>query len=169
MNTKWIKCSDRLPVEDEWVLVHLNDYAPFLFSVARIRIGISNLEREKMKRGDLPDKDVESYGADGLNTTKRSLCIYPSDQDGNNALAYSWNISGGQGLFGHHVDYWMPLPEFNQPAYNILPKSNPVKFVEDEEAGKRLGKILNSSSDKILSDFIRLHAFKEAKQMAEKS
>lgn len=109
----WTKCSDILPHEGDWVLVHLNDYEPFEFCVAKIRIGISKLEREKMKRGEIPDMDVGLLNMDGYHTAKRSVLTYDSDEANNNSTPYNWEISCGQNLFGHHVDYWMPIPEFN--------------------------------------------------------
>ena len=54
---EWISVKDRLPEEGESVLVFMDGK----IEVARIEKGISKEQREKMKSGELPDKEEFAY------------------------------------------------------------------------------------------------------------
>jgi hypothetical protein len=108
MNT-WIKCSDRLPEEGRYVLVHVckdnwidsNDPEGPYYKVASLKKGISLEQRDKMKRGELPDP-VE-FGR------KRSSIHSGGDEGMNNQVPYEWSVFGPGNLFGQDVDYWMEI------------------------------------------------------------
>ena len=106
---EWISVKDRLPEEGESVLVFMGGE----IDVARIEKGISKEQREKMKSGELPDKEEFAYiPGRPFFTVKRSDSIKGADEWGNNAVPYKWYAqSGPMQWFGQYVTHWMPLPE----------------------------------------------------------
>lgn len=109
MNTEWISVDNILPQEGKYVIVSMQGK----IDIARIEIGISKEEREKMKSGELPDKEEFGYvPGKPVFTIKRSDVIKGCDQWGNNCVPYKWYAqSGPMQWFGQCVTHWMPLPE----------------------------------------------------------
>ena len=98
---EWISVKDRLPEENEYVLI----WCIGEIQVARIEKGISEEERAKMKRGELPDPEIRRG-------RKRSSCYFGCDVQGNNEVPYRWEANGGpMDWFGQDVTHWMPLPQ----------------------------------------------------------
>lgn len=107
-NEKWIPVNERLPKENEYVLIWCGSV-----QVARIEKGISEKEREAMRRGELPDPVIRGWSlADGWKGTKRSSVYTFGDVYGNNIVPFAWKANGGpMQWFGQDVTHWMPLPE----------------------------------------------------------
>ena len=106
---RWIPVTDdSLPDEGEEVLVYDGCYR-----IAKIERGISVNERERMKRGEIPDPEEWGWNvAEGYFCVKRSEAYKACDEQGNNEKPYCWRADNGRGtLFGQNVKYWMPLPE----------------------------------------------------------
>lgn len=104
---EWISVEDRLPDEDEIVLVWDGKLA-----IARIRKGITEEQREKMRNGELPNNKEFCWSrTDGYHQIERSEIINQCDVWGNNLVPYCWEVYGGLSImFGQDVYYWMPLP-----------------------------------------------------------
>lgn len=105
---RWIPVTDdSLPDEGEEVLVYDGCYR-----IAKIERGISVNERERMKRGEIPDPEEWGWNvAEGYFCVKRSEAYKACDEQGNNEKPYCWRADNGRGtLFGQNVKYWMPLP-----------------------------------------------------------
>lgn len=107
--SQWISVKDRLPEEGEYVLILMGSQ----IEVARIEKGISEEEREKMKSGEIPDKEEFGYiPGQPVFTVKRSDSIKACDQWGNNQVPYIWYAqSGPMEWWGQYVSHWMRLPE----------------------------------------------------------
>jgi hypothetical protein len=106
---RWIQVADdSLPDEGEEVLVYDGCYR-----IAKIEKGISVNERERMKRGEIPDPEEWGWNvAEGYFRVRRSESYKACDEQGNNEKPYCWRADNGRGtLFGQNVKYWMPLPE----------------------------------------------------------
>lgn len=107
---KWISAEDRSPEEKEreFVLVWCGK-----IEIARIRKGITEEQRQKMRNGELPNTDELYFNnTNGYHYIKRSEVIKPCDLWGNNLVPYCWEIQGGlQTIFGQDVTHWMPLPQ----------------------------------------------------------
>lgn len=118
----WVSVADRLPPAGLYVLVHLTkgnwkdseDPKGVYNVVAKLRMGLSKEDRERMKRGELPDPDYHGYIAPGGHwenvTSKRSDVTKAEDEAGNNLRAYNWSGFGNGDYWGQEVDYWMPIP-----------------------------------------------------------
>lgn len=106
---EWISVKDKLPKENEYVLILMGSHV----EVARIEKGISQEERNKMKSGELPDKEEFGYiPGRPIFTIKRSDAIKQADEWGNNTVPYKWYAqSGPMQWWGQCVTHWMPLPE----------------------------------------------------------
>ena len=106
---EWISVEDRLPDENEHVLILMGSE----IEVATIKKGISQEERRKMKSGELPDNEEFGYiPGRPVFTVKRSEAIKPYDEWGNNTVPYKWYAqSGPMQWCGQFVSHWMPLPE----------------------------------------------------------
>jgi hypothetical protein len=114
--SEWIPVSERLPEEGECVLIWCS-----ICGVAKIYKGISEEEREAMKRGELPDP-LESYWSLSSSWTmhKRSSVYVFGDVCGNNTVPYRWKAHGSpMQWFGQEVTHWMPLPEPPKEATNV--------------------------------------------------
>lgn len=107
--SQWISIKDRLPEENEYVLILIGSK----IEVARIEKGISKEERRKMKSGEIPDEEEFGYiPGRPVFTVKRSDSIKGCDQWGNNQVPYIWYArSGPMQWWGQDVTHWMPLPE----------------------------------------------------------
>ena len=105
---KWISVKDRLPVENECVLIWCGGY-----HVAKIEKGITEEERELMKCGKLPDPTETMWSAStGYVQKKRSDIFKSCDVFGNNKVPYCWYANGGPMRWrGQDVTLWRPLPE----------------------------------------------------------
>lgn len=105
----WISVKDRLPDEGVPVLIFLGSR----IEIAKIEIGISENERQKMKSGELPDRETFGYiPGRGVFTIKRSDEIKGCDEWGNNLVPYKWYAqSGPMEWWGQNISHWMPLPD----------------------------------------------------------
>ena len=105
---EWISVDERLPEEDEYVLIWVGKV-----QVARIEKGISEETRQKMKNGDLLDPVETVFSPnEGMKSIHRSALYKPADVFGNNQVPYVWKANGGpMEWFGQSVTHWMPLPE----------------------------------------------------------
>lgn len=120
---QWVDASKQLPPEDMYVLIHLTkdnwhdrtDPKGVYFKVAKLKRGISMIDREKMKSGELPDPESESWIAPGdvLRRViyKRSETFRGEDEYANNLRPYQWVTFGPGTYFGQEVDYWMRIPD----------------------------------------------------------
>lgn len=104
---EWISVEDDLPNEGEDLLIWIGSAKS-----ARIRKGITEEERQKMRNGELPNPKNEYWcGSKGYVSIERSEIHKEEDIWGNNLVPYCWELDGGYTLFGQQVKYWMPLPE----------------------------------------------------------
>lgn len=103
----WVPVTERLPEEKEYVLIWCGEC-----QVARIEKGITEEQREAMKRGELDDPCVTGWTlSSGYFTLKRSQSYEACDQQGNNKVPYCWYSNGPMQWFGQEVTHWMPLPQ----------------------------------------------------------
>lgn len=103
----WISVEDDLPNEGEDLLIWIGSAKP-----ARIRKGITEEERQKMRNGELPNPKNEYWcGSKGYVSIERSEIRKEEDVWGNNLVPYCWELDGGYTLFGQQVKYWMTRPE----------------------------------------------------------
>lgn len=113
MKNQWIRTTDKLPPAGIYVLVHLvkdnwhdsEDPKGVYYDVAKLELGISLSDREKMKKGGLWDETFWHYDRE----CKRSQVFKGSDEHGNNLVSYSWRTFGTMDYFGQEVDYWMEI------------------------------------------------------------
>lgn len=104
----WISVKDRLPDENEDVLILVGNK----MFVARISKGISKQQRREMKEGKLNDPRKEYWGGNGFRSIRRSEVFTPADEDGNNKVPYLWEANTGpMQWFGQKVSHWMQLPK----------------------------------------------------------
>lgn len=103
---KKININDRLPNDNQYVLVHLtndnwlDDDDPEgnrYFKVAKFIKGLSQQDRDELPEGH-PRKN--SY--------------HMEDVSGNNQVPYCWSSFGMDVYFGQEVDFWFELPKLNQ-------------------------------------------------------
>ena len=98
---EWISVKDKLPENNQRVLIWNGGV-----DVATFKRGISEVEREKMKAGEIPDWEEEGRcGTMGYITLKRSSIYKAYDEWANNLPPYGWDV-GFSVLFGQNVDYW---------------------------------------------------------------
>ena len=122
---KLINTKNRLPNDKEYVLVHLvkdnwidkdDPLGNRYWCVAKFVRGISEDEREKMKRGEI--EDGVSIGLTcptppGIwieHENKRSSVYRAEDEHANNLVPYCWETFGPDSFWGQEVDYWCELP-----------------------------------------------------------
>ena len=105
---EWILVKDKLPEENEYVMIWCGEC-----QIARIEKGISEEQRNAMKRGDLDDPcEIGWTSSSGYFTLKRSESYSACDEGWNNYVPYCWYVNGGMmKLFGQNVTHWMPMPE----------------------------------------------------------
>lgn len=85
---EWINAEDRLPNNDEKVLIYDELYKEI--NVAIFRQGRTKTELAQMK----------------------NTVITSADEDGNNKKPYMWyGVQSFMQWFGQRVTHWMPLPE----------------------------------------------------------
>lgn len=100
--SEWIKCSDQLPPDNTYVLVHYagknyrDSHHQFGCEcrVMKFVRGLSVEQRKKLPKNH-HDKNAYSF----------------ADEWGNNKNAYAWEEFGPSKYYSQDVDYWMPLPE----------------------------------------------------------
>ena len=143
---RWVPVTDNnLPDEGEEVLVYDGCYR-----VAKIEKGISVDERERMKRGEIPDPEEWGWNAArGYFRVRRSEAYKGCDEQGNNEKPYCWLVDNGKGtLFGQDVKYWMPLfkPRKAITVNEITP--------EMIEAAERNEKRIKERVDRIYDELI---------------
>ena len=101
----WISTKDKLPEEGKYVLARHNrgtwnditDQDNVNCVVVKLVRGISINEREKMKKGELPQ------------TLERSKVYKSEDEHGNNQVPYNWQMFGLDSFFGQTITHWMPI------------------------------------------------------------
>lgn len=100
---EWIPCSERLPEENEYVMIWCGEC-----QIARIEKGISEEQRKAMKRGELDDPCETGWTlSSGYFTLKRSESYKACDEQGNNRVPYCWYANGGpMRWFGQDVTHW---------------------------------------------------------------
>lgn len=122
----WVDASKELPPEGEYVLIHLTksnwidstDPNGVYYKVAKLQLGISMADREKMKAGELPDQESHGWimpnNRPERRTDKRSSIYTGADEHANNLRPYQWVNFGPGNYFGQEVDYWMRIPPMNE-------------------------------------------------------
>ena len=81
---EWISVEDRLPEENEYVMIWSGEC-----QIARIEKGISEEQRNAMKRGELDDPYETGWTlSSGYFTLKRSQSYKACDEQGNNRVPY---------------------------------------------------------------------------------
>ena len=117
---EWISVKDRLPDEGKYVVVRHNrgtwhdstDQENVNCVVAKLVIGLSQEEREKMKAGLMPENTECGWClSDGWTDTPRYLVYKREDEHFNNKKPYCWNTFGPNSFNGQEITHWMPLPE----------------------------------------------------------
>ena len=105
---EWISVKDRLPEENEYVMIWCGEC-----QIARIEKGISEEQRNAMKRGELDDPYETGWTlSSGYFTLKRSQSYKACDEQGNNRVPYCWYANGGpMKWFGQEVTHWAYLPQ----------------------------------------------------------
>ena len=105
---EWISVEDRLPEENEYVMIWCGEC-----QIARIEKGISEEQRNAMKRGELDDPCETGWTlSSGYFTLKRSQSYKACDEQGNNRVPYCWYANGGpMKWFGQEVTHWAYLPQ----------------------------------------------------------
>ena len=105
---QWISVEDRLPEENEYVMIWCGEC-----QIARIEKGISEEQRNAMKRGELDDPYETGWTlSSGYFTLKRSQSYKACDEQGNNRVPYCWYANGGpMKWFGQEVTHWAYLPQ----------------------------------------------------------
>ena len=105
---RWIPVTERLPEENEYVMIWCGEC-----QIAKIEKGISEEQRNAMKRGELDDpREICWTSSSGYFQLKRSESYRACDEGWNNKVPYCWRVNGGMmTLFGQNVTHWMPLPE----------------------------------------------------------
>jgi hypothetical protein len=105
----WIRVAERLPEENTKVLICLCGGE---IHTATIRKGITEQEREQMKKGLLPDPLEPVYNSlDGTRLAKRSSLYGGADVFGNNLVPYRWDGDGPMSWFGQEVTHWQLMPQ----------------------------------------------------------
>lgn len=106
-NDLWISVDERLPEENEAVLIWTGSV-----NVARICKGITEEERKKMENGEISNPVEIGWSlSTGFIPIKRSSSYKGCDVFGNNLVPYCWKAtSGPMEWFGQNVSHWMPLP-----------------------------------------------------------
>ena len=105
--SEWISVEDDLPNEGEDLFIWIGSAKS-----ARIRKGITEEERQKMRNGELPNpKNVYWCLSQGDTLIARSEIYTSADVHGNNLVPYCWELDGGNTLLGQHVKYWMHQPQ----------------------------------------------------------
>lgn len=98
---EWISVKDKLPENNQRVLIWNGGV-----DVATFKRGISEVEREKMKAGEIPDWEEEGWcGTMGYMKHKRSSIHKAYDEWANNLVPYGWDVVGTV-LFGQNVSHW---------------------------------------------------------------
>ena len=106
-HSEWISVEDDLPNEGEDLLIWIGSSKS-----ARIRKGITEEERQKMRNGELPNPKNEYWClSQGDTLIERSEIYTSADVHGNNLVPYCWELDGGNTLLGQHVKYWMHQPQ----------------------------------------------------------
>ena len=105
---EWISVEDRLPEENEYVMIWCGEC-----QIARIEKGISEEQRNAMKRGELDDPCETGWTlSSGYFTLKRSQSYKACDEQGNNRVPYCWYANDGpMKWFGQEVTHWAYLPQ----------------------------------------------------------
>ncbi len=149
IGNSWISVKDRLPEEGGEVLIYSTHCQTHGIYVASISKGISEAEREKMRKGELPDPP--SWGwcrADGWTATPRSKVYKGCDEHGNNKVPYAWS-HGPYNWNGQDVTHWMPLPKppFIPEKKEETPKCDAKTLAEWSARLQKIAASIGVSSD----------------------
>lgn len=135
----WIKTADQLPPEGKYVLARHNrgtwhdssDQENVNCVVVKLVRGLSALDREKMKSGEIPDPPYSS------STRSRFYCS--QDEFGNNRVPYHFTQFGPDNFFGQTITHWMSIPSIGgaetsqaaRPAAPAEPSQTPTGTTQD--------------------------------------
>ena len=123
--TAWISTAAMLPPEGQELLVWTG--TPHI--AKRVR-GISQEEREKMRRGEIDDPVRLDWSFVGelprQYESRRSEVHEAADEWGNNHKPYNWQTQGRGQLYGQSVEWWMPLPPGPEPVREAETKQQTV-------------------------------------------
>lgn len=108
--TMWVRTDVVLPPAGQEVLIWTD-----MIHIARCsERGITKEEREKMRRGELPNPIETGLSMVGKEHEfvryHRSEIYKDEDEWGNNQKPYNWIGRGHSKFFGQEVKWWMPLP-----------------------------------------------------------
>lgn len=114
---KWINTKDKLPPEGKYVLARHNrgtwhdstDQENVNCVVVKLSKGISIVEREQMKKGELPDPIEKLISNVGISESRRSSVYCSEDEEGNNLVPYNWVEFGPDSFFGQSIICWTPI------------------------------------------------------------
>lgn len=110
MEIKWFNTANKLPNNEEYVLVIFDGE----IKTAEFAKGISQKEREQMENGELPNPLESGWClSEGWSSFKRSESYNAEDEHGNNLVPYCWYIDGNN-VFGQDIKYWAVLPNLEE-------------------------------------------------------
>ena len=115
----WISVDDCLPPIREYVLARHNrgtwydsdDQDNVNCVVVKLVKGITEEEREQMKRGEIDDPKIATTISGKPWPSPRSSLYGPEDQHGNNRKPYYWSQFGPDQFFGQSITHWMLIPK----------------------------------------------------------
>ena len=97
----WILCDERLPENDQKVIIFAPKAQMPKINICIFKKGISKKEREELR----------------LAGDERGITFTESDEHANNEKPYNWKVDGPGSYFGQHVTHWMPIPD-SPDAFN---------------------------------------------------
>jgi hypothetical protein len=114
----WISTKDHLPEEGKYVLARHNrgtwhdstDQENVNCVVVKLKRGISEDQRTKMKKGELSDPIIPRISNCGAVNFLRSSIYSKEDEHDNNLVPYCWIQFGPDDFFGQTITHWMPIP-----------------------------------------------------------
>lgn len=141
--SNWISVNDRLPDENEMVIICLDNNK---ITIAEIKMGITKEERELMKCGEIKSP-IEEWcrfpegGEVETNLTPRHESFYFYDETENNSVPYGWISEYGlEKWHGQDVKYWQPLPripEYTQEELKEFELKAKLEEKKNEEFRKK--------------------------------
>ena len=106
---EWINTKNKLP-DDGQIVIGLDRGTPI---VVKFKIGLSKVDRLRMKVGEVPEIYEEVWClTEGWHTVKRSNVFHGCDEgSSNNVTSYGWETSYGT-ICGQNICLWFPIPRF---------------------------------------------------------